>query len=228
MNLTAKQKRILEQVLNVFETGSAKGDYSAIAKFHDGPHGMKQITYGRSQTTEFGNLVELVEMYVNAKGTFSDSLRPYLSQIGHVSLVKDDNFQQLLKDAGEQDPLMRDCQDKFFDQRYFQPAMKWATEKGFKLPLSALVIYDSFIHSGSMPPYLMNRFPELKPAKGGDEKTWITQYVEVREDWLANHPNTILHNTVYRTDCFKREIARNNWDLSQLPIDAHDVDVNGN
>lgn len=227
MVLTDKQKRIIEQVVNVFETGSTKGNYSTIAILPDGPGEMEQITYGRSQTTEFGNLWELVEMYVNAGGTFSDDLRPYLDQIGQVSLVDDDDFKQLLRDAGKKDPVMRDCQDKFFDQRYFQPAMKWAKTNGFTLPLSALVIYDSYIHSGSMRPFLMNRFPEKKPAKGGDEKTWINQYVDVREDWLANHANSILHATVYRTQCFKREIARDNWYLSKLPINAHDVKVNG-
>jgi chitosanase len=37
----------------------------------------------------------------------------------------------------------------------------------------------------------------------------------------------VLQNTVYRTQCFKREIARDNWDLSQVPIDAHGVNVFG-
>ena len=67
----------------------------------------------------------------------------------------------------------------------------------------------------------------LPPAKGGNEKTWIQQYVDVRHDWLATHPRKVLQNTVYRTQCFKREIARNNWDLSQVPIDANGVNVFG-
>jgi hypothetical protein len=36
-----------------------------------------------------------------------------------------------------------------------------------------------------------------------------------------------LQNTVYRTQCFKREIARDNWDLSQVPINANGVKVVG-
>jgi len=32
---------------------------------------------------------------------------------------------------------------------------------------------------------------------------------------------------VYRTRCFKRDIARENWDLSQLPINANGVKVFG-
>jgi hypothetical protein len=48
------------------------------------------------------------------------------------------------------------------------------------LPLSMLVVYDSFIHSGSVPMFLRKRFIERPPANGGDEKKWIGSYVEVR------------------------------------------------
>jgi chitosanase len=56
---------------------------------------------------------------------------------------------------------------------------------------------------------------------------WIQQYVDTRQNWLAHHDNEVLRGTIYRTQCFSREIVRNNWDLSQLPIKAHGVDVNG-
>jgi chitosanase len=142
-------------------------------------------------------------------------------------LVDNKEFKQCLRDAGRKDSVMRRIQDEFFDKRYFQSAMSWADTNGFTLLLSALVIYDSFVHSGGILEFLRKRFPEVPPAKGGDEKTWIEQYVDARHDWLANHPKKILQATVYRTECFKREIARSNWDLSQVPIDANGVDVSG-
>ena len=74
MNLTAQQKRICEQVVNVFETGSTDGDYSNISIYNDGPNDIRQITYGRSQTTEYGNLDELVDLYASRNGLFSDKL----------------------------------------------------------------------------------------------------------------------------------------------------------
>ena len=122
---------------------------------------------------------------------------------------------------------MHRVQDEFFDKRYFEPAMTWADSNGFTLALSALVIYDSFIHSGSILGFLRKRFPEAPPANDGDEKTWITQYVDARQDWLAKADNSALQATVYRTECFKREIVRDNWDLSQLPINANGVKVSG-
>jgi chitosanase len=227
MNLTAQQKRICEQVINVFETGSVQGDYSSISIFPDGPGKIPQVTYGRSQTTEYGNLDELIQMYVDANGTHSEELRPYLEKIGVTALVDDNKFKRLLRDAGKNDPKMRQIQDEFFDQRYFQPAMAWADQNGFKLPLSALVVYDSFIHSGSIPEFLRKRFAERPPAKGGNEKNWVEQYVETRSKWLANHSNAVLHPTVYRTKCFKQQISKGNWDLSQLPIKANGVNVSG-
>jgi len=227
MNLSDQQKLICEQIINVFETGSMQGNYAAISIFHDGPNGIRQVTYGRSQTTEYGNLEALIQMYVDSHGIDSEKLRPYLPKIGVTPLVDDQVFQQLLKDAGKNDPVMRKVQDDFFDKLYFQPALKWADGNGFTLPLSALVIYDSFIHSGSIPDFLRKRFAEVPPNKGGDEKNWISEYVDARQNWLATASNAALHPTVYRTQCFKNEISRNNWDLTLLPINAHGVSVSG-
>jgi Glycosyl hydrolase family 46 len=225
MNLTPQQKRICERVINAFETGDADGDYGNISIYSDGPHDIRQVTYERSQTTEYSHLHELVDDYVNAHGKFSVQLKPYLNQIGVHPLVDDAQFKKLLRDAGRTDPIMQQTQDKFFDKAYWIPAMDWATANAFTEALSGLVIYDSFIHSGGILRLLRNRFPEKVPSAGGNEKSWITQYVDARQNWLANHPRKVLQNTVYRTKCLKREIARNNWDLSQLPINANDVKV---
>jgi chitosanase len=227
MNLTPDQKRICEQVINVFETGRPQGVYSAITVLRDGPHKMRQVTYGRSQTTEYGNLHELLEMYVDAAGSYGDQLRPFIERIGVTPLADDQQFKQLLRDAGKNDPVMRQVQDEFFDKRYFQPAMAWADNNGFTLPLSALVIYDSFIHSGSILGFLRKRFPEMPPSRGGNEKNWISEYVDTRQNWLATADNKVLNGTVYRTKCFRNEIARENWDLGQVPITANGVDVTG-
>src|SRR3954471_21822154 len=58
LELTPGQRAGCERVINVFETGTVRGRYGAIAIFADGPHGIRQVTYGRSQTTEYGNLRE--------------------------------------------------------------------------------------------------------------------------------------------------------------------------
>lgn len=180
MNLTPNQKRVLEQTLNVFETGSVAGDYSNISIFADGPGNRRQVTYGRSQTTEWGNLRELVQMYVAAPGAkFAAELKPFVAQIGKTSLVDNGAFKSWLKRAGKEDPVMKTTQDAFFDKRYFAPAMAWADANGFILPLSALVIYDSFIHSGGILQHLRMKFRGLKP-EGDPTKEEINAYRRAR------------------------------------------------
>jgi chitosanase len=101
---------------------------------------------------------------------------------------------------------------------YYQPAGHTFEGLGMKEALSMLVIYDSQIHSGGIPSFLRQRFPELPPSKGGDEKAWIAAYVKVRHQWLSTHSRKILQKTIYRTQCFLNQIKNNNWDLSQVVI----------
>ncbi len=225
MNLNLNQRRLVDGVISVFETGSVAGDYSKISIFRDGPGRIRQITYGRWQTTEYGNLKTLVNDYTNAGGIYSSKFVAYVPKIGATALTDNADFKQWLIKAGKEDPVMRITQDRFFDRVYFQPAKRWAERNGFTLPLSMLVIYDSFIHSGKIRDDIRNRFPEKVPVNGGDEKAWILAYVMARNNWLATHSNPEVHPTVYRMRTFRREIDRSNWHLSQLPIIANGTRV---
>ncbi len=220
-----KKNKII-QVLNVFETGVAQGKYHLISVYQDGPmdkntgRNIYQITYGRSQTTEFGNLKRLIEVYMEMDGKFSNSFQNYVNRIGQrPSLRKNKEFIKLLKRAALEDVVMKNAQDVFFDRYYYKPAHAWFTGHGFTLPLSLLVIYDSFIHSGRILGKLRQKFAEVPPVEGGDEKKWITNYVNARHDWLlsfqyhSNPKRRVLAKTVYRTQCFKDLIAANNWEL---------------
>jgi len=220
MELSPTQRSLITRVVNTFETGSPEGNYGAIARMGDGPQGRRQITYGRSQTTEYGNLKALLQEYVAKEGRYSAAMAPYLERLGRTPLVDDLPFLEVLRKAG-QDPVMRETQDSFFDARYFQPALAWARSHGFREALSLLVIYDSFIHSGSILMALRRRFSERPPAQGGNEKVWITAYVTARHAWLQGHGNRYVRNSAYRTADLLREIRRNNWALSETPIYAN-------
>lgn len=229
-SIIPKIKKKIEQVINAFETGSANGHYDALVKLQDykDPHSGQfeiQVTFGRSQTTEFGHLKTLIADYVEQKGQFADTLQPYLAKIGKKpTLASDVVFCSTLKKAGKSDIIMQQCQDGLFDTKYYRPAFNWFTNNGFQTPLSLLVIYDSFIHSGTVLPFLRKRFNTSVPSNGGNEKEWIGNYVDVRRNWLKNHSNPILRNTVYRMDCFKETIANDNWLLEQQ-INAHGVRI---
>ena len=113
-------KNKIEDIVNVFECGSTNGSYAALVKYKDYTDpvtktNIVQITYGRSQTTEFGNLKALVKMYVEANGQFAQELSSYVNRIGRKpSLSTDKFFCDALIKAGKTDPIMKACQDEFF------------------------------------------------------------------------------------------------------------------
>lgn len=230
ISITPLTKRKIEQVINAFETGSAEGNYSELVRLKDHQDtetGTRiiQVTYGRSQTTEFGHLKALIQDYVQSNGAFSDQLRPFVDSIGKKpSLATDDNFCNMLKSAGKTDPIMKICQDRLFEAKYYQPAHNWFSLNGFILPLSLPVIYDSFIHSGSILSFLRKKFATVVPANSGSEKEWISNYVIARHNWLTNHSDALLRNTNYRTRCLREQIDHDNWDLTQT-INAHGVKI---
>ena len=213
--ITPTQKSKILQVVNVFETGSKHGKYDMLVVYADGKNNSKQITYGRSQTTEQGNLKALLQLYVAKKGKFANEIDPYLKDLGKKPLWENIKFKNLLRKAAREDEVMRSSQDEFFETLYYQPAVHFFEKNKFTQALSLLVIYDSFIHSGGIPAFLRERFPEHIPINGGNEQKWIIQYVDARHNWLEFHSRKILRKTIYRTNCFKNQIKTNNWDLSK-------------
>ena len=145
MQLTALQKAAAQATVNIFETGSIRGNYSDVTLM-SGDTG--QLTYGRSQTTlASGNLFLLIQDYAgNSAGAYCTSFQPYLGKLQacDASLNGDMQFRGLLKDAGE-DPVMQECQDAFFDRVYWDPAMRSADAVGVKTALGAAVVYDSTV-----------------------------------------------------------------------------------
>lgn len=224
MNLTPAQKTLIERVVNALATKSADGDYGAIIVRSDGPHGIRQLTYGRSLTTEYGKLRHLIVRYAAAGGLYSHDLGRYARRIGTEPLVDDKQFRSLLRTAGRTDPVMRRVQDLFFDEEYFLPAVQWCTDHGLVLPLSALVVYDSFIHSGGVLPLIRRSVMKCVPAEGGIEIDWTTAYVKARHRWLIDHRRADVRRTSYRTRCLSRQIAQGNWQLHP-PIRANGVTV---
>ncbi len=219
------KKHLIQRIVNVFETGTAEGKYDKLVIYDDGVNDSHQITYGRSQTTEQGNLARLIDMYVDKGGQYANDFVPYLEKIGKESLVDDEYFKGLLIKAAREDHIMVETQDEFFDAVYWVPATDWVDRNGFSLMLSVLVVYDSYVHSGSVPMFLRKRFMERPPVNGGDEKKWICSYVEARHQWLKYHEKPLLRKTIYRTQTFLYEIERGNWALDMLPVNANGLNV---
>jgi len=214
--LTNLQKKTAMAVVNVFETGQVLGDYGKVTLLPGDPG---HLTYGRSQTTlASGNLFLLIKAYSEAPdAALAGELAPYLDRLADqdLSLDHDAAFRGLLRQAGE-DPVMQGAQDDFFDRVYWAPALRSSEFIGVESALGATVVYDSRIHGSWHRMRDRTSQQHGAPADLG-ETAWISRYVEVRRDWLANHSIRILRRTVYRMDAFKRLIESDNWAL-ELPI----------
>ncbi len=211
--------RLISRMLNAFENDDASPEtnYGAIYIYHDGNSGRRQITLGRGFTADGGNLKKVIDRYATLGGKRAKEFDD------HLALQPDDHeLIQLLKDVSTEQ-AMRDAQDQIFTEVYLQPAFNWAESHGFEFPLSYAMIADSFLHSGTMLKFLMDRFAEKKPVNGGDEKLWVLSYVKVRRDWLAGKGKP-LSNTVYRPDFFRAQFMANNWDF-QPPLIANDTNI---
>jgi chitosanase len=213
------QKATIAAIVNVFETGRPRGDYSAIAVMKgDTGH----LSYGRSQVSlGSGKLFQLLSQYCQAADAkFKDQLTPLLPRFQRIdtSLDQDADTKALLKQAGT-DPVMRSTQDQFFNQKYLGPACEAAEQFGIASALGNAVVYDSFVQGG---------WGRLSPRLGKvtasqNEKDWVGKYVGIRKDWLLGL-HTPLPSTVYRMDSFSSLIGDDKWDLP-LPIKVHNVSI---
>ena len=216
--LTLVEKLAAQACVNASETGSARGNYSAVAVI---PGDAGHLTYGRSQTTlASGGLYKLVSQYCAAPAAqLAAKLKPYLPRLEarDLGLDTDRGLKELLREAGK-DPVMQQAQDAYFDHHYWEPAVRAAASFGLNAPLSIAVVYDSHIH-GSWVLIRDRTFDRHGKPDGSfeSEKLWIERYVALRRSWFSAHGNAILRRAVARMDAFKALIAAGNWGL-ELPF----------
>jgi chitosanase len=218
-------RSLIVRVLNTAENGTPEADYHSVYRYADGTNKRRQVTLGRGYTEDGGSLGRVILAYDALGGPYSAVFASYLPQVGKGVLAANEAFADALRRAGHEDPNFRRAQDQVFDEVYWTPALRWFRANGLTLPLSMLVVADSWLHSGTVFSWLEQRFKERTPAHGGEEKAWTAAYVKARRAWLAGHPDHLLRNTVYRGDCYAREIARSNWTLAMVPIEMNGVAV---
>lgn len=210
------QKKTIEAIVNVFETGSPRGNYGAVTLL---PGDSGHLTYGRSQTTlASGNLYVLLLNYLNsANARYGSEIAFYLGRVGQpdFSLDTDSAFHALLKLCGE-DPVMQLAQDAFFDNSYWQPALKAGAQLHLTMALSYGVSYDSHIQGAWATIVEKTNATVGAIGSGATEQGWIRTYVNTRKAWLTAR-SPLLAKTTYRMDAFNALITSNKWSL-ELPI----------
>jgi chitosanase len=216
-------------VLKAAETGTPSGNYSLVTVLGDGKNGRRQVTLGIQFDEASGDLGRVLDLYTKGSGRYAQELSRYRSLVDtgdntSTVLARNDAFKSLLRAAGN-DPVMQSAQDSIFAAETWDPAQQWFDKNGFTLPLSILVIADSFLQSGSMLWFLRQRFKEVPPARGGREKVFISDYTNHRHLWLSGSGNRAIHNSAYRTRCYLAQINSENWNLNSLPIVMNGVRV---
>lgn len=213
----------IREVLTIAEQGTRTIPYSKVEVMADGPNGKNQITLSIGFTEFGGNLKKVVGRYCDKGGVLADKFTSYYPTIGSTPMASNNYFKQLLRDAGKEQ-LMQQVQEDSFEEFYLGPAFRFCKVNNMELPLSFLVVADSYLHSGSVPDFLRKRFPASLPAKTLEgEKQWVREYTNVRHDWLATHSSQLLRNTIYRTNYYKAVIKDEDWQLER----AHLVAMNG-
>jgi chitosanase len=219
--LTDTQAQIIRAVVNVFESGSPRGDYGCVTCVEgDAGH----LTYGRSQASlTSGSLYLLIRDYCGAPGALcAKDLGAFLPrlQARDITLDHDETMRSALARAGA-DPAMFDAQDALFTKGFFEPARKAAENNNIATALGTAVVYDSFIQGGWK---IVRRVVLAKngPVSGAvSEQRWIADYVEARRGWLES-AGGLLAKSVYRMDAFRRLIDLGNWDM-ELPFRVRGV-----
>lgn len=223
MPISLEAKRVVKAIIGVFETGkSGGGDAAAVTRLKD----HAGITFGLHQATDAaGSLDAILIEYADRGGLYAKDLLVYQDRLERNETVTSgepwvEQLEQLLAKAGREDPVMRAAEESVFDRLYWAPIEREATSAGLQLPLSYACLYDTAIQSGPTATTTIRRmFPQVPPARGGDERAWALAYMDARELWLSrfigkddNHTQ-IVRNSVYRPRAL-RALARNDrWEL---------------
>jgi chitosanase len=230
MSITPAQKHAIDSIISIFETGRVPtpAAYATCAVLKDGAG----ISYGKHQCTDKSGSLDLVcKKYIELGGAHAAKLQKYMPYLATNESSKVDPSKAYpmwmaeliatLKSAGT-DPVMHRAQDEVFDANYWLPAVNICKEAKLVTPMAHAVVYDGLIHGGFQ--VVRNRFAAVPPGRGGDEKTWVKEYLKARRSWLHASANELLRRTVYRQDVFEALIAADNWDLT-LPLTVRGVIV---
>lgn len=211
--MDSNTKKKIISIVNCFEMGSPHIKYDDITLLHDAPGNQLQVTISFGMT-QAGSLQKLIKNYIALHGKYASDFVSFLGKLDKIpDLALDHKFLELVKKASGDDQIMKDAQDEIYESTYFLPAEKWSETAGFELPLSYLVVFDSFLQSGSIMKMLRNRFPETLPNNGGTEKEWIRAYAKTRLNWLRNHSREAVRNSAYRMRDITKIINDDDWEL---------------
>jgi uncharacterized protein YgiM (DUF1202 family) len=221
---------IANQITSLMEGGTTKGDYASLTIVRDG--GI--ISYGKHQSTlASGSLGDIVNAYLEtAKGSTAATIRSYQARVARrdASLRDDKAFLDALRAAAKEQE-MKDAQDMVFNQRYWKPAERAATNAGVVSPLGIALMYDTQIQGGLQ--VLLDRTRAVLGGNVGakvgnktiSEQEFLRVFTQKRAERLEalaqaaeakgeRVRGNALRNSIYRCDGFLGLINANNLNVA--------------
>ncbi len=225
MERSSKLVFLIRKIVEAFGTNVPTANYDQVEVYDEGPGREQVLSYGRMRATELFGLRQLIERYSALNGIYSKELGAYVPKIGNDELWRDEPFIEYLRKAGQEDSVMRKLQDEFFDMQFLMPAFRWADRNGFTLPLSLLVIGDSYIHSGGISGTILSQMRIHLPKDGGNEKKWVSSYIRLRRKWLDRSPVSSKENNQRRMDFMQEQIKKENWMLDDISRELEGIKI---
>lgn len=229
MKMNSDQKRRAEQFTSLFENDTIELQYDYAENINDG----RGITSGRAGfTTRTGDALKVVELYTEKKP--DNGLAKFLPELRHLAEVNSEDTSKLegyIKawEKAACDLDFHTVQDQIVCEVYYQPSVEHSKVAGLQTALAQAVLYDSIIQHGNGPassdpdglPALLQRAQEKAggtPKTGVDEKAWLTTFLKVRREDLANpsDPGSQIEwpKSVDRVDAFSAIAKSGNYNLN--------------
>lgn len=213
-------REVIWAITNVFETGRAEGDASAIQT-----HDAGIVSYGKHQATLVaGTLVEVVVRYVqSSQSPVAAELSGWLPRLEakDPTLRQETSLHQLLR-AAAADPAMIAAQESVFEALYYQPAINRAIEQGLNTPLALACLYDAGVQGGR--DHILARLATTGVPSPLPEAQWIALFLDQRDLWLEEIANQLaakgetqqahhLRNSRFRVAALRQLLQKNNVNL---------------
>ncbi|GAB3796268.1 chitosanase [Micromonospora zhanjiangensis] len=198
--LPAVQRRIADELVSVFENGTADPRYDYVERLDDG----RGYTCGKiGFTTDGPEVRDVVAAW--AKRRPGDPLVRYLPRLRELAADADGGDDGMAGfpaawAAAAGDPQFRRIQDQATDRIAYGPALRLARTLGIRTALGVAVLFDTAVQHGMGAdpdglPALADRATRSargRPADGTPEQRWLAAFLDVRAETLrhAHDPDT--------------------------------------
>jgi chitosanase len=237
VGLTTDQRRVVDELVNVFEYSSPAARYDSCTDLGDG----RGFTCGKvGFTTSSTEVRDIVSSYVDE---VPDSplarYLPRLRQLADDGSNDTSGLSGFPKDwaraAG--DAAFRAEQDRLADRLNYAPALAAARSIGLRTSLGVAILYDTAVQHGTSddPDGLGALLASTREKSGGNpgdgvaEKTWLLAFLDVRADDLRDPHDAdsrdVWAASVDRVDALRGLVEDDRPDLSppvKITVDGDD------